>query len=75
MAFFKTTFYDYATGVEFSVTWPTERQYLSAKAFLDELTGGSVHRSDPEQPDFYILENEQQREAMLDFRKRMRVNR
>jgi hypothetical protein len=72
MARFKTTFYDYSTGVEFTMPWPNEEQYLKGKTFLDELTSGSAIRRQPDQPDYYVLETEQQCKALLEFRKRLR---
>ena len=68
-----TEFYDRSTGTVFQMRWPDERQYLLGKAFLDELTGGSVGKAaNPDWPDFYILETEQQCMEMLEFRRSLR---
>ncbi len=72
MSKFKTMFYDRSTGTEFTMAWANEDHYRKGKVFLDELTGGSVHRYQPGRPDFYILETEAQCMAMLEFRKRLR---
>ncbi len=72
MSKFKTMFYDRSTGTEFTMPWADEEQYRKGKAFLDDLTGGSVTRHQPERPDFYILETEAQCMALLEFRKRLR---
>jgi hypothetical protein len=74
MAQFFTEFYDRATGTHFKMAWADEQQYLLGKAFLDRLTGGSYGtiESDPDKPDHYILETAEQREAMLEFRRRLR---
>lgn len=71
---FKTTFYDRATGVEFSVLWENQEQFARGIAYLNGLTGGSYGtiKSDPDRPDLYVLETEQQRDAIFEFRRRMR---
>jgi hypothetical protein len=72
MAKFITEFYDRATGCHFAMAWADEQQYLAGKAFLDELTDGCVARYSADRPDLYILETEEQREAMLEFRRQVR---
>lgn len=75
MKTFKTTFYDYSTGVEFTMSWPDEMQYRKGKAFLDKLTAGIMTSQHPDRPDFYILETEQQYMALIEFRKRLQEER
>ena len=74
MAKFKMTFYHYSKGVEFSVLWADEQQYLFAKKALEDLTGGSygVVESDPDRPDYYVLETEQQFRALTELRETLR---
>lgn len=70
---FVTEFYDRSTGTNFTMAWTNEVEYLRGKIFLDALTGGSIGRTaNPDRPDFYILETEEQCMAMLDFRRKLR---
>jgi hypothetical protein len=64
------TFYETPSGVEFSMTWENEAQFLAAKAFLDQLTGGEVYNT--EGLTYYVLETEAQREALYDYRQDLR---
>ncbi len=72
---FKTIFYNYTSGVEFTMSWANEQEYLEGKGFLDALTGGSIGRHKLDQPDFYILETREQFDAMLEFRRKLREKR
>jgi hypothetical protein len=67
-------FYDYRTGVLFTLRWRTEEEYRQGKAFLAELLGpeGSVGVDEPGRVPTYYLENEQQRDALHDFRRKLR---
>jgi hypothetical protein len=74
---FKTQFYYLINTVEFTLRWQDEDEYRSAKAFLDKLTGGSFGKvkSDPDHPDYYVIETAEQREALYDFRRGLRDRR
>lgn len=72
MAKLKMTFYYLPKGVEFSVTWADEGQYRAAKRVLDQVTGGGygVIESDPDRPDYYLLETEEQLERLRELRQK-----
>lgn len=74
MTKFKMTFYHKSEGIEFSVLWADEQQYRSAKKSLEDLTGGSygVVESDPDHPEYYVLETEQQFRALTELRETLR---
>jgi hypothetical protein len=66
----KTTFYDTPSGVEFTVSWDSEAEFLAAREFLHNLTGGLLDtRHDV---DFCCLLTVEQREAMYDYRQELR---
>jgi hypothetical protein len=70
---FVTEFYDRASGCRLILGWADERQYLLGRAFLDDLTGGRLGKAaNPDWPDCYILETVEQREAMAEFRRKLR---
>jgi hypothetical protein len=74
MSEFLTDFYHVPTGVVFTLRWSDEQEYSNAKAFLNELVGpaGSCGLNEPGKVPSYYLENEQQYDALLDFRKKLR---
>jgi hypothetical protein len=67
-------FYDYRTGALFTLRWRNEEEYRQGKAFLAELLGpeGSVGVDEPGRVPSYYLETEQQFDALLDFRHKLR---
>jgi len=67
-------FYDYRTGVLFTLRWRNEEEYRQGKAFLHELLGpeGGVGVDEPGRVPSYYLENEQQYDALLEFRRTLR---
>ena len=67
---FKTTFYCTPGGVEFSVSWENEAEFLAAREFLYNLTGGLVETR-PE-GDYCVLDNDEHYEAMYDYRAQLR---
>jgi hypothetical protein len=66
----KTTFYDTPSGVEFTVSWDDEAEFLAAREFLRNLTGGLLDTS--MKVDFCCLLTAEQREAMYDYRDELR---
>ena len=70
MRAFKTTFYHTPSGVQFTMSWDGEAEFLAAREFLSKLTGGLVdtHR----EVDFCLLENDDQYETMLAYRQELR---
>ena len=70
MRSFKTTFYRTSNGVEFSVPWDNQAEFLAAREFLYNLTGGLVD-SRPE-GDYCVLDNDEHYEAMYDYRQQLR---
>ena len=67
-------FYYRPTGVVFTARWRNEQEYLQGKAFLHELLGpeGGVGVDESGRVPSYYLENEQQYDALLDFRRKLR---
>ena len=66
----KTTFYDTTSGVEFTMSWDDEEQFLAATAFLDDLTGGRVLNT--RGATFYVLETRGQYDALFADRQELR---
>lgn len=73
MSALKTEIYIAWTGVSMTLTWANERDYDSAMEFFAEL-GVLCVPSLPDQdlPLFVSLENEQQLEALYEFRRKLR---
>jgi hypothetical protein len=67
-------FYNASSGVVFLLSWDNEEEYLLGKAFLKDLVGGSAGRTElhPDKPEFYYLENDQQRDALYAFRRALK---
>lgn len=65
----KTIFYKGWTGVEFTWRWNSEEHRLAAREFLERLLGGPA--SVVEGTDFFVIENEQQYEALVAFRREL----
>jgi len=73
MSMFIMDFYNVESGVQFTLQWRNEEEYLLGKAFLKDLlgddgSGGGERGAVP----FYYLENDQVRDALLDFRRELR---
>jgi hypothetical protein len=66
----KTTFYDRASGVEWTMAWDSEAEFLAARKFLVDLTGGLVDTH--LEVDHCLLETVEQREAVLAYRDGLR---
>ena len=67
---FKTTFYCTPGGVEFTVSWENEAEFLAAREFLYNLTGGLIDTR--HETDYCVLDNEEHVEAMYDYRQQLR---
>ncbi len=67
-------FYYYPTGVVSTLRWRNEEEYRQGKAFLAALLGpeGGVGVDEPGRVPSYYLENEQQRDALMEFRRMLR---
>lgn len=74
MSKFEMEFYIATTGVALFLSWRNEREFRMGQAFLQELADGPVYTKKlyPDQPDIYYLETEQQYEALMNFRQRLR---
>jgi hypothetical protein len=66
----KTTFYDAASGVEWTMSWDNEAEFLAARKFLADLTGGLLDTH--LEIDHCLLDTVAQREAMLAYREGLR---
>jgi hypothetical protein len=69
MADFKTILYKDWTGAHFEWRWSRQDHYLAARKFLETLLGGPA--SPVEGGDFFLLENEQQYDALIAFRREL----
>ena len=69
MAEFTTTFYKDWTGIQFTWRWDNQNQHLAARRFLENLLGGPASTVDG--GDFFLLENEEQYDAALAFRREL----
>src|ERR1043165_131296 len=57
--------YNESNGVVTHLTWRTEETYRAVAAFLKNLPGqGGLIPGDPGRPEFYIVETEQQMDAL-----------
>lgn len=66
----KTTFLFLPRGVQMTMSWEGEAEFLTARNFLSGLTGGLLDTS--REVDFCILENDDQYEAMSAYRQELR---
>ena len=75
MSEFAMDFYEQTSGVEFTLRWRDEREFLLGQAFLKELLGDgfSVGSQEPGKNPFYYLENRQLLDTLLEFRQKMRA--
>lgn len=74
MSTFIMDFYNAASGAQFTLRWRNEEEFLLGKAFLKSLLGddgGSGARERGSVP-FYCLKNDQDRDALFDFRRELR---
>jgi hypothetical protein len=73
MSGFLMEIYNAESGIEFGLRWNDEQEYLLAQAFLKELVGGPCGRNEyhPDKPEFYYLENNRQRDALLAFQRKL----
>jgi hypothetical protein len=64
-------------GVEMTIDWANEEEYQLGKKFLTDIGASCSSRSDPrgEKPVFFYLENRQQLDALLEFRKSLKERR
>jgi len=67
-------FYEYRTGVVFTLGWANDGEYRQGKAYSRELVGagGGVGLDNPGRVPSYYLGTEQQFDALLDFRRTLR---
>ena len=72
MSKFAMDIYTVATGVRLTVVWKDEEEYRLAEAFLDKLAGGPFPRDDPDKPESYYFETEQQLGALFQFQRELR---
>jgi hypothetical protein len=67
-------FYHVPSGALITLRWRNKEEYLLGKTFLKQLLGedggSSVH--EPGRAPYYHLENDQQRDALYDFRRALR---
>jgi hypothetical protein len=60
--------YNESNGVVTHLTWRTEETYRAVAAFLKNLPGqGGLIPGDPEKPEFYIVETQEQMDALWAF--------
>jgi hypothetical protein len=69
MGAFTTILYKDWTGVEVRWNWRTKAHFLAARRFLEQLLGGPA--SPVDKADFFLIENEQQYDALLAFRRKL----
>lgn len=66
---FKTFIYEDWTGLNYTVRWRSQEERLAARRFLENLLGGPA--STIEGHDHFVLENEQQLDALIAFRRKL----
>ncbi len=66
---FRMTFYRYRTGVQFQWRFSRRDHYLAVKRFLEDLFGGPGSTTGGD--DFFVIETEEQYDAMVAFRRRL----
>jgi hypothetical protein len=60
--------YNESNGVVTHLTWRTEEAYRAVAAFLKKLPGqGGLIPGDPGKPEFYLVETQEQMDALWDF--------
>lgn len=71
---FKIDIYNRATGVQMTIRWANEDEYQLGKKFLTDLGASCGNSSDRREgkPAFFYLENQQQLEALYEFRRSLR---
>ena len=69
VATFKTILYKDWTGVESEWRWSRKEHYIAIRSFLEKLLGGPASTVD--ESDYFLIENEQQYEALLAFRREL----
>ncbi len=69
--------YTQATGVQMTIVWSDEEEYQLGKKFLMDMGASCGQSSDrrDKKPAFFYLENEQQLEALFEFRRSLREKR
>lgn len=74
MSEFLMEFYNAQSGVQFTLQWKDENEFLQGKAFLKQLLGDGFGPSTLEldKPPFYYLENDELFDALLEFRRELR---
>lgn len=81
MSKFRTEFYcdanTYMCGIQFELVWRNEAEHELAQSFLRELFGDPCGVADPARgkPEFYLIETEEQFEALFDFQRKLRERR
>lgn len=76
MSQFTMQFYNASSGVSFDVTWRDEEEFRSATAFLRGLLGDGFGpmTSDLDKIPFYYFENNEQRDALFAFQRKLWKN-
>lgn len=69
MSKFKTRIYQDWTGVHYDKVWRSREHYLAGRRFLEDLLGGPA--STIGGYDFFVLDTEQQLDALLAFRRKL----
>jgi hypothetical protein len=74
MSILMMDFYNAESGVQFTLEWRNEAEYALGKEFLKNLLGdeGGASAHEPGRIPFYYLKNDQDRDALLDFRRELR---
>ncbi len=77
MSKYKMDIYNASSGVVMTLSWANEAEFLEGKAFLKTLVGGRVGQSElaPGELEFYYLENDQQLDALYEFRRALKSRR
>jgi hypothetical protein len=70
----KMNIYSALTGVQMTIKWANEAEYLLGKKFLTDI-GATVAAANGESPECFGLETEQQLDALYDFRRSLREKR
>lgn len=74
---FRMEIYNVASGVQYEYQWRDAQEFEIARAFLDDLLGPDARSSqpDPDEPLFYYMKNETQRDAWFQFSGELRRQR
>ena len=70
----KMEIYTVSTGVEMTLSWDNEADYRLGRQFLTDMDTacGQSREASADKPEFFYLQNEQQLDALFEFRKRLK---